>query len=83
MERRSDVYKDNVTTFLFPSGSKDGGQGTGYKNDPTPAHLKCKCGKVEKHRTFPQSVWEPIQYEISHCVTAVNPLCTDGVKPCI
>lgn len=72
VERRSDVYKDNVTIFWFHSGSKHGGQETGHKNDPIPAHLKCKCGKVEKLRSFPQNVWEPIQYEISHCLSGVR-----------
>lgn len=28
VERRSDVFKDSVTTFLFHSGSKYGGQET-------------------------------------------------------
>lgn len=68
VERRLDVHKGIMTTFLLHSGRKYGGQETGYEDDPMPAHLKCKCGKVEKHRTFPQDVWELIWYEISHCL---------------
>lgn len=80
VERRPDGSKDGGTTFLFHSGSKYGGQETGAeegkkkggmvcKNDPIPAHLKCICGKVEKHRTFPGDVWEPVQCEMFHCVS--------------